>query len=304
MTKQDATVLIPEAQLIAELAPHWKKRFIKATQIMQDRFSENLNWNDIADECAISPSHFHYMFKLVFGESPVHYLRRMRLKQAVYSLSLEKKSITDIALETGFSSSQALAKALKRDIGLSASEIRRSNQLSDAGLWDEVMLKLGQPTDSENSLEKNLCKNLQFEFVDLPQRHFFTSKQQGHNLENIFDIWFQITPKDIDSGVSIYQWDAAVSPSSQPFYVGYECPAHSANKTLKASHYLSTRIRVDSGTAYAAAWDALYTHLLERDLEPDYEAAVVEHMTNLRDYESREMEVCLLLPVKVPSNKP
>ncbi|WP_299771535.1 AraC family transcriptional regulator [uncultured Pseudoteredinibacter sp.] len=299
MTKKDATVLIPESQLIDDLAPHWKKRFVKATQIMQDRFSENLNWNDIADECAISPSHFHYMFKLVFGESPVKYLRRMRLKQAVYSLSLEKKAVTDIALETGFSSSQALAKALKRDLGLSASEIRRSNQLKDAELWDQIMLKLGQPTENETSLEKAMCKDMQFELVSLPERHYFTSKQQGHNLEKIFEIWFQITPKDISHGVSIYQWDAAISPVSQPFYVGYECPAHSANKSLPASHYLCTKVRIDSGTAYAAAWDALYSHLLEQDLEADYEAEVMELMSNLRDYESREMEVTLYLPVKV-----
>ncbi|GAA6150675.1 AraC family transcriptional regulator [Pseudoteredinibacter isoporae] len=299
MSKKDATVLIPEAQLIGDLAPHWKKRFIKATQIMQDRFSENLNWNDIADECAISPSHFHYMFKLVFGESPVHYLRRMRLKQAVYSLSLEKKAVTDIALETGFSSSQALAKALKRELGLSASQIRRSNKLEDADLWDQIMIKLGQPTESETSLEKDLCKQLTFELLSFPERHFFTSKQQGHNLENIFDVWFQITPKDISTGVSIYHWDAAVSPASQPFLVGYECAAHLANKTLPASHYLSTTVILDSGTAYSAAWDALYTHLFERDLEPDYGAEVIEHMSNLRDYESREMEVSLFLPVKV-----
>ncbi|WP_299976736.1 AraC family transcriptional regulator [uncultured Pseudoteredinibacter sp.] len=299
MTKKDATILIPESQLIDDLAPHWKKRFVKATQIMQDRFSENLNWNDIADECAISPSHFHYMFKLVFGESPVKYLRRMRLKQAVYSLSLEKKAVTDIALETGFSSSQALAKALKRDLGLSASEIRRSNQLKDAELWDQIMLKLGQPTENETSLEKAMCKNMQFELVSLPERHYFTSKQQGHKLEKIFEIWFQITPKDISHGVSIYQWDAAISPVSQPFHVGYECPAHSANKSLPASHYLCTKVRIDSGTAYAAAWDALYSHLLEQDLEADYEAEVMELMSNLRDYESREMEVTLYLPVIV-----
>ncbi len=298
MTKKDPTVLIPETQLIGDLAPHWKKRFIKATQIMQDRFSENLNWNDIADECAISPSHFHYMFKLVFGESPVHYLRRMRLKQAVYSLSLEKKAVTDIALETGFSSSQALAKALKRELGLSASQIRRSNQLEDADLWDQIMLKLGQPTESETSLEKTLCKNLKFELVNFPERYFFTSKQQGHNLENIFNVWFQITPKDISTGVSIYHWNAAVSPASQPFLVGYECAAHQANKTLPATYYLSTTAILDSGTAYTAAWDALYSHLLERNLEPDYDAEVFEYMNNMRDYESREMEVSLFLPVK------
>ncbi|MBB6520933.1 AraC family transcriptional regulator [Pseudoteredinibacter isoporae] len=299
MTKKDATVLIPEAQLIDELAPHWKKRFVKATQIMQDRFSENLNWNDIADECAISPSHFHYMFKLVFGESPVHYLRRMRLKQAVYSLSLEKKAVTDIALETGFSSSQALAKALKRELGMSASQIRRSNRLEDADLWDQIMLKLGQPTESETSLEKALCKNLKFELVHFPERYFFTSKQQGHNLENIFNVWFQITPKDIANGISIYHWSAAVSPASQPFFVGYECAAHQSNKTLPASHYLSTTVILDSGTAYSAAWDALYSHLLERNLEPDYDAEVFEQMSNLRDYNAREMEVSLFLPVKI-----
>ena len=298
MTHSKATVLIPESQLIDGLAPHWKKRFNKAIQIMQDRFSENLNWNKIADECAISPSHFHYMFKLVFGESPVHYLRRMRLKQAVYSLSLDKSPVTDIALETGFSSSQALAKALKRELGLSASQIRNSNQLEDAELWDQIMTKLGQPSDSAPSMEKSMCKDLKFELLDLPERHFFTSKQKGHNIDNIFDIWFQVTPKEIDTGVSIYQWEAAVSPATTSFYVGYECAAHRANKTLVAAKYLSTKVVVDSGTAYAAAWDALYSHMLEQDLEPDYQAEVVENMSNLRDYESRVMEVSLLLPVK------
>ncbi len=160
------------------------------------------------------------------------------------------------------------------------------------------MAKLGQPSENAQSMEKTMCKNLHFELTELPERHFFTSKQHGHKLENIFDAWFQIAPKDVDTGVSIYSWDAAVSPVSTPFYIGYECAAHLANKTMAASKYLSTKVVVDSGTAYSAAWDALYSHMLEQDLEPDYEAEIVENMTNLRDYESRELEVCLLLPVK------
>lgn len=111
LQQRSATTLIPEELLLSKLSERWQKRFTQALLLIEKIAEEkdpNINWDDIAQQCAISPYHFHRMFRLVFHEPPGQYLQRKRLQWAALLLvDRPHWSISHIAHEVGFASSQS-----------------------------------------------------------------------------------------------------------------------------------------------------------------------------------------------------
>ena len=97
---------------------------------------------ELALAAASSEYHFHRMFKAVTGETVAQCIRRHRIgaaaRRLVYHPSL---SITDIALDCGFSSSANFAKAFRQAEGCTPSQYRqaqtgeaRNRRIGKAGL--------------------------------------------------------------------------------------------------------------------------------------------------------------------------
>lgn len=74
---------------------------------------------------AFSKFHFHRQFCGLFGVSVHQYVKLVRLKRASYQLAFREQSrILDIALENGYDSHEAFARAFKRLVGQTPSEFR------------------------------------------------------------------------------------------------------------------------------------------------------------------------------------
>ncbi len=95
--------------------------------MIQNRLDGDLSLEALAEEAGFSAFHFHRVFAGVVGE-PLHaYVRRARLERA--ALELERRpdrSITDIALDYGFSSSANFSRAFKEAFGTSARAFREA----------------------------------------------------------------------------------------------------------------------------------------------------------------------------------
>lgn len=79
---------------------------------------------ELANIAAISPFHFHRVYRAITGETPSGTLRRLRLVRALHLLKDPKKPITEIAFEVGYDSSQAFSKAFREGTGHSPSVLR------------------------------------------------------------------------------------------------------------------------------------------------------------------------------------
>lgn len=89
---------------------------------------EELTLDKLAEVANFSRFHFHRIFASVVGETLAAYIKRIRVEKAAALLvGNPKKSITEIALDCGFTSSSALAKAFKESFNTSASEWRRNH---------------------------------------------------------------------------------------------------------------------------------------------------------------------------------
>lgn len=78
----------------------------------------NLSIERMAAEVGISPYHFSRLFRGSFGIPPHHYVLRMRIARAAHLLRTERqRSISDIAIATGFASQAHLTHAFKGLMG-------------------------------------------------------------------------------------------------------------------------------------------------------------------------------------------
>ncbi len=87
---------------------------------------------ELAKVAAFSPYHFHRIFGAMVGESLFRFIARLRVEKAANRLLLSpKQSVTEIALDCGFSSSAVFARQFKDRFGMSATEWRDTGGSKD-----------------------------------------------------------------------------------------------------------------------------------------------------------------------------
>lgn len=97
---------------------------------------QSLPLAELARQSHLSPYHLHRLFSTWAGENPADYLGRRRLAYAAVLLSCKvEMSVLQVALEVGFGSAEAFARAFKRQYGQSPSAWRKQqvSNLDQAG---------------------------------------------------------------------------------------------------------------------------------------------------------------------------
>ena len=79
---------------------------------------------EMAKHCGVKRTQFTNLIKQVTGYSPTRYLNRVRLEKACELLRTTNRSIMDITLDCGYSSSQYFAEAFKKSARMTPTEYR------------------------------------------------------------------------------------------------------------------------------------------------------------------------------------
>ncbi|WP_257574634.1 AraC family transcriptional regulator [Hydrobacter penzbergensis] len=88
--------------------------------------SADLRLKKLAAIANYSPFHFQKVFKQVTGETPKQYIIRMRLENSAHFIvNQDYKTVTEIALSSGFASPSTFARAFKSYFGICAEELRK-----------------------------------------------------------------------------------------------------------------------------------------------------------------------------------
>jgi len=104
------------------LAP-WQVR--RATEMIEANVGSDMPLSVLAAEVGLSPYQFARAFKTSMGKPPHAYQTGLRLARAKSLLECSELSVTEIAMEVGYESSQALARLFQRSVGMSPSAFRR-----------------------------------------------------------------------------------------------------------------------------------------------------------------------------------
>jgi transcriptional regulator GlxA family with amidase domain len=81
---------------------------------LQNHFRSPVNLKDVAARCGVSREHFIREFSTRYRESPGAMLRRLRLEHARTLLAASSLSVQDVALASGFTSSNTFCRAYRR----------------------------------------------------------------------------------------------------------------------------------------------------------------------------------------------
>ena len=86
----------------------------KAVEYIKEHLTEELTLETVAKAVSVSPIYFHNTFKTAVGKTLREYVEDRRIKKAINLLITTNKSLTEIAMESGFSSQSYFSYAFKR----------------------------------------------------------------------------------------------------------------------------------------------------------------------------------------------
>ncbi len=112
------------------MKPETQSFYRAAVQAALDRIAlgldEALDLGRLARAAALSPFHFHRIFRGMVGETPLELQRRLRLERAAFQLFAPDTAVTSIAFDAGYESHEAFSRAFRAAYGCSPTEYRRA----------------------------------------------------------------------------------------------------------------------------------------------------------------------------------
>jgi len=112
------------------LREEYVSRINRVIDYIEANIDNDLSLENLAGVASFSSFHFHRIFRAMVGETLNQFIQRIRIEKAAGKLIRNpKKSITQIALECGFSSSAAFARAFRESFRMSAREWRSEGHL-------------------------------------------------------------------------------------------------------------------------------------------------------------------------------
>jgi AraC family transcriptional regulator len=95
------------------------ERVNRAIDHVVSNLAHTLTLEEVSKAAGFSPFHFHRVFKAFLGETLGQFVKRQRLERALFLMShAPQQSLTDVAMECGFSSSSDFSRSFKQHYGL------------------------------------------------------------------------------------------------------------------------------------------------------------------------------------------
>jgi len=119
-----------------------------------------------------SPYHFHRLYRALTGETPGRTVARLRLAQALHLLGKPGARVTDVALQVGFESPQALARACRRELDATPATLRDDATLR--ARWQRHLeVPAGDQAEPITALQVRVAELEPFEVVVLRKQGAF-----------------------------------------------------------------------------------------------------------------------------------
>jgi AraC family transcriptional regulator len=105
----------------------WLSRMNRVLDYIEERLQAEIDYEAIASISCTSGDLFQRMFSNFTEVSLGEYIRRRRLSEAAFDLRDKNSSVTEVALDYGYESSDAFAYAFKKQHGITPSEVKRND---------------------------------------------------------------------------------------------------------------------------------------------------------------------------------
>lgn len=150
----------------------------RAVALVYGQLDEALDLAALARTAALSPLHFHRIFRWMIGETPLELHRRLRLERAAHELSSSDVAVTRVAFGAGYETHESFTRAFNERYGVSPSAFRQGATQARASSARSPKIELAAPSgihfregrDAEiaNSLTKGKSA-MHVDFKNLPE---------------------------------------------------------------------------------------------------------------------------------------
>lgn len=96
-----------------------KNPLVAARYYIEEYSGHFITAEDIAKTAGCSQSHLRYLFRKAYGESPMHYLNRVRVERAKEMISTDMFTLSEIATACGFRNVYYFSRVFKEFTGIS-----------------------------------------------------------------------------------------------------------------------------------------------------------------------------------------
>ena len=107
------------------LAP-WQER--RARETLRASIKRSVTLKEVAQECGLSVGYFSHAFRRTLGVSPHKWLIEQRVVLSKEKMRDDRLSLSDVAMECGFSDQSHLTRAFRQTVGVSPGVWRRALQ--------------------------------------------------------------------------------------------------------------------------------------------------------------------------------
>jgi AraC family transcriptional regulator len=285
----------------------YTRRIDRVIDFLRGNLDRPVKLKELAKVACFSEFHFHRIFGAVAGETLKTFTNRLRLEKAARLLRFCDDSLTDIALECGFSSSATFSRAFRSGYDTSPSEFRRTGEIKKRKIRKAIY------TGQEYVLPMSAAEKkaaFPVTLVDLPERNVayirvadafemdrvlaaFKTMIAWAKSQNIYSrgILFGMTVDDPDvTPKHLYRYEVCLA-STLPF----TCMEGMSKLRMPAMRYAATRVSGDIRRV-ATAWDYLVrSWLITSAYEPEHAPAleILLDKENATDWSHFELELCL-----------
>ena len=228
----------------------------RALAFIAAHLEQPLSVSDVARAAHLSEFHLHRVFHAAVGESVGRFITRRRLELAALRLAYERdRSITDIALSSGYSSSSNFSKAFSAYFGQSPSEVQRGAaargtrdssgalparvskllELHGVRFRADALYSLPPAPSSEERARIAAAWEARVRYEDSAERHFAAlASPGGYDFPSQQETWRELITRARQLGLAGEAVDAWGIPHDSPeitapelcrYYACVPCPA-------------------------------------------------------------------------------
>jgi len=100
------------------------RRLCRGRDFLADEYQSRILLAQAAREACLSEFHFHRLFRCTFGETPNHFITRLRMERAKHMLA-SGRSVTEVCFEIGYGSLGSFSSKFRTQFGRSPIEFQR-----------------------------------------------------------------------------------------------------------------------------------------------------------------------------------
>ena len=127
---------VPNAK--TQASSEYSRRIDRVIDYLRENLHRPVKLGELAHVACFSEFHFHRIFRAVSGETLNNFTNRLRLEKAARLLRYSGQSLTDIALDCGFSSSATFSRAFRSGYDTSPSLFRKSGEIKKSKICKEL----------------------------------------------------------------------------------------------------------------------------------------------------------------------